>query len=306
MNEQICPDCKHSRKAFYDESTKLCTFPVTTGPNTIEICQHECSLAEAEQKVSAETTRNATPTTHTGDENVAQWKTPLTTHPVSAEAAGVKVDPAANVAWLKANEEKYRGQWVALKNGKFLGAAASMTSLMAHVDYKKGSGILLTSIYAPDTQTSAAGEGVPPPQRIFVSQGWAAAPQLLDGGFWRYEGGPDDIEYACVSPVDEASVRRVAEKIYHAMFNLGGLTTDRVIDGIAAIVRELSVHQPVQAAARLGVLPERLHNALHLLWTKAVGQDGYIKAEWRELDDAIFAALAASPVQRNSNEVETK
>jgi hypothetical protein len=33
----------------------------------------------------------------------------------------------------------------------------------------------------------------------------------------------------------------------------------------------------------------RAHRALHTLWTKAVGTEGYIKAEWNELDAAIDA-----------------
>lgn len=49
-----------------------------------------------------------------------------------------------------------------------------------------------------------------------------------------------------------------------------------------------------EAAVKAGILPQRLHIALHTLWTKAVGQEGYIKAEWRELDDAIFQSLRVS------------
>lgn len=33
----------------------------------------------------------------------------------------------------------------------------------------------------------------------------------------------------------------------------------------------------------------RVHLALHILWTKAVGTLGYKKAEWIELDNAIRA-----------------
>ena len=43
----------------------------------------------------------------------------------------------------------------------------------------------------------------------------------------------------------------------------------------------------------LGLRPEhreayaRIHRALHHLWTRNVGTEEYVKAEWRELDDAI-------------------
>ena len=34
---------------------------------------------------------------------------------------------------------------------------------------------------------------------------------------------------------------------------------------------------------------QRAHDALHPLWTKAVGTPGYDKAQWEELDGAIYA-----------------
>lgn len=61
--------------------------------------------------------------------------------------------------------------------------------------------------------------------------------------------------------------------------------------------------------AYTGSLPERLHAALHTLWTKAVEQEGYIKAEWRELDDAIFQSIRDSvdeaAVRRAAERIKT-
>ncbi len=34
-------------------------------------------------------------------------------------------------------------------------------------------------------------------------------------------------------------------------------------------------------------MSEELHNLFHKLWTKAVGQEGYVKAEWKELERHI-------------------
>ena len=34
---------------------------------------------------------------------------------------------------------------------------------------------------------------------------------------------------------------------------------------------------------------ERVHTALHVLWSKSVGQPGYVKSEWAELEQAIQA-----------------
>lgn len=35
----------------------------------------------------------------------------------------------------------------------------------------------------------------------------------------------------------------------------------------------------------------RTHAALHLLWTKAVGQEGYVKEEWMELEASILEIM---------------
>ena len=40
---------------------------------------------------------------------------------------------------------------------------------------------------------------------------------------------------------------------------------------------------------------KRVHDALHTLWTKARGGRDYVKAEWRELDNAISVLANDGP-----------
>lgn len=53
----------------------------------------------------------------------------------------------------------------------------------------------------------------------------------------------------------------------------------------------LALSEPQRAAAI------RAHDALHILWTKAAGTEGYVKSEWNELADAIaeFIHLSVRP-----------
>lgn len=39
----------------------------------------------------------------------------------------------------------------------------------------------------------------------------------------------------------------------------------------------------------------RVSRALHKLWTRAVGTPGYVKADWRELDNAIYQLATDGP-----------
>lgn len=50
----------------------------------------------------------------------------------------------ANRDWLKAHDEEYRGQWVALRDGELLGAAETMEELTSRLGSTKG--ILLTIV----------------------------------------------------------------------------------------------------------------------------------------------------------------
>lgn len=41
-------------------------------------------------------------------------------------------------------------------------------------------------------------------------------------------------------------------------------------------------------------MAQTAHLALHKLWTKAVGTDGYVKQEWKDLDLAIYKLVRAA------------
>ena len=45
---------------------------------------------------------------------------------------------------------------------------------------------------------------------------------------------------------------------------------------------------------------ERVHNALHVLWSKSVGQPDYIKSEWAELEQAIQSLAQEADEPRQS------
>ena len=46
---------------------------------------------------------------------------------------------------------------------------------------------------------------------------------------------------------------------------------------------------------------ERVHTAMHNLWSKSVGQPGYVKSEWAELEQAVQAL--AQEVEKNVQSV---
>ncbi len=53
---------------------------------------------------------------------------------------GGPADPAvqADMDWLNAHWDEYRGRWVAIRNGKFLGAAKVLDDLVAQIGDIKG------------------------------------------------------------------------------------------------------------------------------------------------------------------------
>ncbi len=57
------------------------------------------------------------------------------------------LQPRANIEWLKANRERYKGQWVAIKNGAFVSSAPTYKALVAELGHPRDRGILLTPIY---------------------------------------------------------------------------------------------------------------------------------------------------------------
>lgn len=63
-------------------------------------------------------------------------------------ARGLPPDPnaGADMRWLKAHWEEYRGQWVALRGGELLGVASTWRDLIEKVGNPKGRGILVTRV----------------------------------------------------------------------------------------------------------------------------------------------------------------
>jgi hypothetical protein len=57
------------------------------------------------------------------------------------------VQPKANIEWLQANRNNYKGQWVALQNGVFIASAKTYKALVTHIGDVKDRGILITPIY---------------------------------------------------------------------------------------------------------------------------------------------------------------
>lgn len=57
------------------------------------------------------------------------------------------VNPRANVTWLKTHKDQYKGKWIAIKNGEFLGSADSYRALADQLGETKGLGILVTPVY---------------------------------------------------------------------------------------------------------------------------------------------------------------
>lgn len=55
--------------------------------------------------------------------------------------------PKANLDWLKANRNEYRGKWVAIKDGTLLASGNSHEELITQVGKTKGRGILITNLY---------------------------------------------------------------------------------------------------------------------------------------------------------------
>ncbi len=53
----------------------------------------------------------------------------------------------ADIEWIKAHREKYRGQWVALHGGQLLAVAPTISELVKVIGNPKGTGILVTRVY---------------------------------------------------------------------------------------------------------------------------------------------------------------
>ena len=66
---------------------------------------------------------------------------------VVANRVSRNINQKANVEWLKANKNDYKGQWVAIKDGILLAAANSYKDLRDQIGETKGKGILVTTVY---------------------------------------------------------------------------------------------------------------------------------------------------------------
>jgi hypothetical protein len=60
-----------------------------------------------------------------------------------------QADPCAddNIQWLKENRQRYRGKWVALRDGELLAVADSPLQLQEQVGPLKGTRIMVTSLW---------------------------------------------------------------------------------------------------------------------------------------------------------------
>ena len=68
--------------------------------------------------------------------------------PVRTIRTGLPPQPeiAANMRWLKAHRDVYRGKWVAIQNGELLAAEVSFQQLKQIVGNTKNTGILVTKV----------------------------------------------------------------------------------------------------------------------------------------------------------------
>lgn len=68
--------------------------------------------------------------------------------PPRVTSVGLPADPslAANQQWLRANADKYRGCWIALRNGDLLATAPSLPEVQQQVGEIRSSGVFVTWI----------------------------------------------------------------------------------------------------------------------------------------------------------------
>jgi hypothetical protein len=85
------------------------------------------------------------------------------------------------------------------------------------------------------------------PERVYIQPRRAEtlSEQLLDGGIWRYEGGPDSIPYARVHPVDDARVEEIrkrndARKKFYNAGNALLVATTGDVDYLLSLLPQLS------------------------------------------------------------------
>jgi hypothetical protein len=84
---------------------------------------------------------------HFDSEELEKYSRILAPPRLSNRQPSTNIKPKANVAWLKANRNQYKGRWVALMDGALIANAKSHDELIAQIGDTKRSGILVTNIY---------------------------------------------------------------------------------------------------------------------------------------------------------------
>jgi hypothetical protein len=84
---------------------------------------------------------------HFDSEELQKYSRVLAPPKILTDRPQSNANPKANVEWLKANKDHYKGKWVAIKDGTFLTSADTYKALVAELGNTKGRGILVTPIY---------------------------------------------------------------------------------------------------------------------------------------------------------------
>jgi hypothetical protein len=84
---------------------------------------------------------------HFDSEELEKYARILAPPRVSNRQPSIVIKPNANITWLRANRDQYKGRWVALKDGVLIADAGSHDALIAQIGQTKRTGILVTNIY---------------------------------------------------------------------------------------------------------------------------------------------------------------
>jgi|SRR5215467_6893821 len=90
------------------------------------------SLMESEQITLARKALTALPVGQLGDPMVVRLRNMLAI-PITKTSQKRDIDRTLDYQWIRDHAQDYRGQWVALDNGKLLGAATSLRELLDRV-----------------------------------------------------------------------------------------------------------------------------------------------------------------------------
>lgn len=84
---------------------------------------------------------------HFDNEELQKYARILAPPKVSNRRPSSNAKPKANVDWLRANRNDYKGKWVAIKDGALIASANSHEEMIAQIGETKGRGILVTNLY---------------------------------------------------------------------------------------------------------------------------------------------------------------